>query len=74
MGDFLATREIGTGRTLNIASLSRRTIEDCGAAHLGFDGFFLFEASDQPGSKGITIFGKTASFEAAIALADLIAL
>ena len=73
MGDFLATKTIGNGRSLHIASLARRTIEDCGASHLGYDGYFVFEASDLPNRSGITIFGKAASYEAAIALADIIA-
>jgi len=72
MDDFLATKELGAGVTLNIASLSRNTIEDCGAAHMGFDGFFLFEASDLPDRKGITILGKAVSFESAMVMADLI--
>lgn len=72
MDDFLATRTIGTGRTINIASLSRNTIEDCGASHMGFDGFFLFEADDLPDRKGITILGKAVSLEAAMIMADLI--
>jgi hypothetical protein len=73
MDDFLATKSIGNGRNLHIASLARHTIEDCGAAHLGYEGYFVFETSDLPDRNGITIFGKTASYEAAIALADIIA-
>ena len=73
MDDFLATKAIGNGRNLHIASLARHTIEDCGAAHLGYEGYFVFETSDLPDRNGITIFGKTASYEAAIALADIIA-
>lgn len=72
MDDFLATKTIGNGRNLHIASLSRHTIEDCGAAHLGYEGYFVFEASDLPDRTGITILGKVASFEAALALADII--
>lgn len=72
MDDFLATKSIGNGRTLHIASLARCTIEDCGAAHMGYDGCFVFEASDLPESKGIIIFGKVASYEAALALAEII--
>ena len=73
MDDFIATKAIGNGRNLHIASLARHTIEDCGAAHLGYEGYFVFETSDLPDRNGITIFGKTASYEAAIALADIIA-
>lgn len=39
---------------------------------MGYDGYFVFEATDLPDRKGITIFGKVLSFEAAMALADLI--
>lgn len=73
MDDFLATKVIETGRNLHIASLSRHTIEDCGASHMGYDGYFVFEASDLPNQRGIIIFGKVASFEAALALADILA-
>ncbi len=73
MDDFLATKIIDTGRNLHIASLSRRTIEDCGASHMGYDGYFVFEASDLPNQRGIIILGKVASFEAALALADILA-
>lgn len=39
---------------------------------MGFDGYFVFEATDTPHVRGITILGKAASFEAGLALADLI--
>ena len=73
MEDFPATKKIENGRNLHIASLARSTIEDCGAAHLGYDGYFLFEATDLPGRRGIIILGKVASIEAGFALAELIA-
>jgi hypothetical protein len=72
MDEFLATKAIGNGRNLHIASLARDTIEDCGAGHLGYEGYFVFEASDLPDRSGIMIFGKAASYEAALALADII--
>jgi hypothetical protein len=73
MEDFLATKKIENGRNLHIASLARSTIEDCGATHLGYDGYFVFEATDLPGQRGIVILGKVASLEAGLALANLIA-
>ena len=73
MDEFLATKQIGNGRSLHIASLSRGTIEDCGAAHMGYEGYFVFEATDMPCQRGITILGKALSFESAMTLADLIA-
>lgn len=72
MDDFIATKSIGNGRNLHIASLSRHTIADCGTAHMGYDGYFVFETSDLPDRTWITIFGKPTSYEAAIALADII--
>ena len=72
MDDFLSTKEIGDGVSLHIASLSRQAIIDCEAEHLGFDGYFVFEAFDRPGIKGINILGKVASFDAGVQLADLL--
>lgn len=72
MSEFLATKELGNGRSIHIASLSRRTILDSGAEHLGFDGYFLFETTDTENQKGINVLGKAASFEAGLAMADLI--
>ena len=72
MDDFLVSKKIGHGRSLNIAPLSRKTIDACGAGHLGYEGFFLFEATDLPDRNGIIVLGKAESFEAAMALADMI--
>jgi hypothetical protein len=41
------------------------------AEHLGFSGYFLFEAKDAPGLKGISILGKASSLEAAFRLIDI---
>ena len=71
MSDILASAEIGAGRSLHIATLSRKTIIDAGAEHLGFSGYFVFEASEQPGKRGIDILGKACSFEAALRLIDI---
>jgi len=72
MDDFLSTKELGEGKSLHIASLSRQSIIECEAEHLGFDGFFVFETSETPGSKGINILGKVASFDAGVQLANLL--
>jgi hypothetical protein len=42
-----------------------------GAEHLGFSGYFVFEAKNVPGSKGISVLGKAASLEAAFRLIDI---
>lgn len=72
MEDFLATKEVGNGRCIHIGPLSRQTVLACEAEHLGFDGFFVFEAFDRHDIKGINILGKVASFDAGMQLAELI--
>ena len=72
MDDILMSAEIGNGRSVHIATLARQTIVDSGAEHLGFNGYFVFEANDSPGVNGIQILGKAQSFEAAMRLADIL--
>jgi hypothetical protein len=71
MTDILASAQLGNGRSIHIATLARQTIIESGAEHLGFDGYFVFEANDLPVEKGITVLGKVSSFEAAIRLAEI---
>jgi hypothetical protein len=71
MDEILASAQLGNGRSLHIATLARQTIIDSGAEHLGFFGYFLFEASDSPGEKGISVLGKVSSLEAALRLIDI---
>lgn len=72
MDDILASSRIDVSRTIHVATLSRKTIIDAGADHLGFDGYFLFEAIESAKSgRGIEILGKAASLEAAFRLIDL---
>lgn len=71
MDEILACVELGNHSTLNIATLSKKTVIDSGAAHLGFEGYFVFEASDLPERQGITVLAKTPSLDAAFRLADL---
>lgn len=70
MDEILATHRIGEGCNLHIATLSRETIVNAGADHLGFDGYFVFEARDGRAG-GLNILGKTCSLEAAFRLSDL---
>lgn len=69
--DILASATLVNGSSLHIASLSRKTVEDSGADHLGFSGLFLFEADDSPETKGIRVLGKVSSLEAAFRLMDI---
>lgn len=71
MDEILASARLGNGRSVHIATLARETIIHSGAEHLGFNGFFLFEANDLPGETGINVLGKVCSFEAAIRLAEI---
>jgi len=71
MDEVLASAQLGNGRSVHIATLARQTIIDSGAEHLGFLGYFLFEANDLPGEKGISVLGKASSLEAALRLIDI---
>lgn len=72
MDEILASADLGPNNRLHVATLSRQTLIDAGAAHLGLEGYFLFEACDAPEAPGIKVLGKAASFEAALRLADVI--
>jgi hypothetical protein len=72
MDEILASAELGPNHSLHVATLSRQTLINAGAAHLGLEGYFVFEANNSPGSSGITVLGKAISFEAALRLADVI--
>ncbi|AJD53581.1 hypothetical protein TH3_17395 [Thalassospira xiamenensis M-5 = DSM 17429] len=71
MDDILASTTLSDGSNIHIATLSRKTIVNSGAEHLGFDGYFLFEAIDRPEVKGISVLAKVASLDAAFRLIDL---
>lgn len=71
MDEILATHRIGDGCNLHIATLSRETIVNAGADHLGFDGYFVFEAYEDRRAGALNILGKTSSLEAAFRLSDL---
>lgn len=71
MDDILGTANLGNGRSIHVATLARQTIVEAGADHLGFSGYFVFEADDSSAGKGISILGKASSLEAAFRLIDL---
>jgi len=71
MDDILASATLNNGSSIHIATLSRKTIVKAGAEHLGFAGYFLFEANDLPENKGINVLGKVTSLDAAFRLIDL---
>jgi hypothetical protein len=72
MDEVLQAIEISRGRTLCVAPLSRQAVIDASAEHLGFEGFFIFEAVDVPTMKGINVLAKASSFDSALRLSEII--
>ena len=71
MDDILGSANLDHQSSIHVGTLSRQTIIDAGAEHLGFGGYFVFEACDDPTRKGISILGKASSIESAYRLVDL---
>ena len=71
MTTVLGAVKLGGQRSVHIATLSHETVNENDAAHLGYDGYFLFEVSDNPECKGITILGKVCSVDAALRLTEV---
>lgn len=69
--EILGTARLDSHRALHIAPLSRETITGCGAEHLGFGGYFLFETNDAVGQKGINVLAKAASLDAAFMMLEI---
>ena len=67
----LQAQILGTAEACIYATLARQTVVNSGAEHLGFGGYFLFEANESPEAKGISVLGKASSLEAAFRLIDL---
>jgi hypothetical protein len=70
--DFLGTIKVRNGGTLHVASLSRQSIIENEAEHLGFDGFFVFQDVNSGTQQGIKILGKACDYDAGVALAELL--
>lgn len=71
MEDILASVSLDNRRSIHIAQLARQTVIDSGAEHMGFGGYFIFEADDSTAAKAIRVLGKVASLEAAFRMVDL---
>lgn len=71
MDGILGTAEIGQGRSIHIATLSRQSVIENHAEHLGFDGYFLFETTDDPNVTGLSILAKALSVDAAFRMLDV---
>ncbi|WP_222626075.1 hypothetical protein, partial [Meridianimarinicoccus zhengii] len=57
-------------RSGHIAELSRESIVQSDAEHLGFEGYFLFETNEASGLRGIRVLAKVASLDAAFSMLD----
>lgn len=68
---YLGTAKIDNFRSIHIAELSRESIVESDAEHLGFGGYFLFETNDGGGTRGIRVLARLASLEAAFSMLDL---
>ena len=71
MDDFIASADLGTGKSIHIASLARQTVIDAGVSHMGFDGYFIFEVDEDVPTRPLNILAKAASLESAFRIADL---
>jgi hypothetical protein len=71
LDEILGTAILGDKRSVHIAPLSRQTITDNGAEHLGFGGYFIFETDDRVGQKGIKVLAKVASLDAAFTMLQI---
>lgn len=72
MSEILTSVRIGKGKAIHVGSLSKSTINEASAQHLGYEGYFVFETDDTALSNGIEILGKTTCYDSAMRIADLI--
>ena len=68
---YLGTARLDNNRSIHIAELSRESIIESEAEHLGFGGYFLFETNEAFGLRGIRVLAKVASLDAAFSMLDL---
>ena len=67
----LGSAQIDNYRSIHISELSRESIVNSGAEHLGFGGYFLFETRSDSQHRGINVLARVASLDAAFAMLDL---
>ena len=74
MQHFLFSAHLPDGREVRVAPVSLDAYEANQAHNLGDDtGYFIYEFDAEQTAGGIEILGKTASYEAALRLADVFA-
>lgn len=67
----LGTARIDNYRSIHISELSRESIIENGAEHLGFGGYFLFETRNDRTRRGINILARFASLDAALEMLEI---
>ncbi|MEQ5827841.1 hypothetical protein J3456_10785 [Sulfitobacter sp. NFXS29] len=67
----LGTAKIDNYRSIHISELSRESIIDNGAEHLGFGGYFLFETNNDRARRGINILARVASLDAGLEMLEI---
>lgn len=71
MDEIIASVILNNHRSIHVASLSRQSVIDAGAEHMGFEGYFIFETDEAAPGKGIAVLAKVTGLDAAFRIIDL---
>ncbi|MGI9488094.1 MAG: hypothetical protein ACR2RF_19890 [Geminicoccaceae bacterium] len=70
--DFLFVEQMDAYRSICISTLNYESLNEEEIDGFSVDcGYFIYEVSENPLAKGISVLAKAASFEAAMRLVDL---
>lgn len=68
---YLGTAKIDNYRSIHIAELSRESIIESHAEHLGFGGYFIYETCEGGARRGINVLARVTSLDAAFSMLDI---
>jgi hypothetical protein len=75
MEDLYWSAPLGANRTLCVSTLSQNAFQESEVEGLGGDfGYFVYEVDERPRSAGIQVLAKAASEDAAVRLAQILAM
>ncbi|TQF85274.1 hypothetical protein FK498_00905 [Elioraea sp. Yellowstone] len=75
MDDLFWSAPLGANRTLCVSTLSQAALAQCEVEAFGSDfGYFVYEVDERPRSAGISVLAKATSEDAAVRLAEILAL
>ena len=75
MDDLCWFATLGANRTLCVSTLSQSILQEAEIQGLGDDfGYFVYEMDERPRSAGIQVLAKLASEDAAVRLAEILAM